>query len=172
MSDAFVWIFPSCFGMIHPFLTVCYATFDIVFFVQPSVRGDVKLFDFGLATVMPPFGDPYEDKFNMSGAGKIYVECIFYLSFISRIISHNVNLLTGSPRYMAPEVLIDPPDDYNMKADVYTFGIVLWEIFSLEVPFSHIKRRDELVEFVGEFYSSICYLCVCVSLLELMRVYC
>mmetsp|Transcript_21342 Transcript_21342/g.46350 ORF Transcript_21342/g.46350 Transcript_21342/m.46350 type:complete len:645 (+) Transcript_21342:74-2008(+) len=87
-----------------------------------DVRGDVKLFDFGLASVMPPFGDPYEDTFTMSGA--------------------------GSPRYMSPEVLIDPPDKYNLKADVYTFGIVLWEIFSLEVPFSNTKSRDALVDFV------------------------
>ncbi|KAL7533608.1 hypothetical protein ACHAXR_009364, partial [Thalassiosira sp. AJA248-18] len=89
-----------------------------------SVRGDVKLFDFGLATIMPSNGDPYEDKFEMSGA--------------------------GSPRYMAPEVLVNPPDKYNLKADVYTFGIVLWEIFSLEVPYSHVKGKDELVEFVAE----------------------
>lgn len=34
-----------------------------------SVRGDVKLFDFGLAAIMPKNGDPYEDKFEMSGAG-------------------------------------------------------------------------------------------------------
>ena len=88
------------------------------------VRGDVKIFDFGLATVMPPNGDPYEDKFDMSGA--------------------------GSPRYMAPEVLTDPPEKYNLKADVYTFAIVLWEIFTLELPFFHVRSRDELVEFVGE----------------------
>lgn len=36
---------------------------------------------------------------------------------------------------------------------MYTFGIVLNEIFSLEVPYSHIKRRDELVKFVGEYYA-------------------
>jgi hypothetical protein len=35
-----------------------------------QVRGDVKLFDFGLAAVMPPNGDPYEDHFVMSGAGE------------------------------------------------------------------------------------------------------
>ena len=52
---------------------------------------------------------------------------------------------------MAPEVLINPPKRYNMKADVYTFGIVLWEIFSLERPYSDIKRRDDLVDFVCEF---------------------
>jgi hypothetical protein len=30
----------------------------------------VKLFDFGLAAIMPPNGDPYEDHFVMSGAGE------------------------------------------------------------------------------------------------------
>ena len=51
---------------------------------------------------------------------------------------------------MAPEVLVDPPESYNMKADVYTFGIVLWEMFSLEVPYSDIKSRARLVNFVGK----------------------
>lgn len=51
---------------------------------------------------------------------------------------------------MAPEILVDPPEKYNMKADVYTFGIVLWEIFSMEVPYFHVKAKTELVEFVGE----------------------
>ena len=92
------------------------------------MRGDVKLFDFGLATIMPPNGDPYDDRFRMSGA--------------------------GSPRYMAPEVLVDPPEDYNMKADVYTFGIVLWEMFALEVPYNNVRSRDTLVSFVGKYCSS------------------
>ena len=42
---------------------------DVAFFVS-LVRGDVKLFDFGLAAIMPPNGDPYEDHFVMSGAGE------------------------------------------------------------------------------------------------------
>ena len=63
---------------------------------------------------------------------------------------------------MAPEVLIDPPDDCNLKADVFTFGIVLWEMFSMEAPYSHIKRRDDLVEFVSEFPNNVCS-CECFS---------
>jgi B-Raf proto-oncogene serine/threonine-protein kinase len=51
---------------------------------------------------------------------------------------------------MAPEVLVNPPDKYNFKAEVYSFGIVLWEILSLEMPFSHVRSKSELVEFVGE----------------------
>ena len=94
-----------------------------------DVRGDVKIFDFGLACVMPSNGDPYEDKFEMSGA--------------------------GSPRYMAPEVLVDEPY-YNLKADVYTYGIVLWQMLSLQVPFLEIKKKDELIDYVGEYYLRHC----------------
>jgi serine/threonine protein kinase len=121
----------------------------------------VKLFDFGLATVMPPHGDPYEDRFVMSGAGEatsrptngqvmfvfsyyIYLDLRPYRFYCSFFIP------SGSPRYMAPEVLVDPPDKYNFKADVYSFGIVLWEILSLETPFSHVRSKSDLVEFVGE----------------------
>ena len=56
----------------------------------------------------------------------------------------------GSPRYMAPEVLVDPPEKYNMKADVYSFSIVLWEMLSLTSPFSHVRSKRQLVDIVGE----------------------
>lgn len=84
-----------------------------------DVQGNVKLFDFGLAKVMPLNGDPYHDKFVMSGA--------------------------GSPRYMAPEVL-SSKTTYNLKADVYTFGVVLWEVLSLEKPYAFIRSMDTLIE--------------------------
>mmetsp|Transcript_22715 Transcript_22715/g.47651 ORF Transcript_22715/g.47651 Transcript_22715/m.47651 type:complete len:507 (-) Transcript_22715:158-1678(-) len=86
-----------------------------------DIRGDVKIFDFGLACLMPSNGDPNQDKYEMSGA--------------------------GSPRYMAPEVLVDEPL-YNLKADVYTFGIVLWEILSLQLPYSDITSRPALINSV------------------------
>ncbi len=88
------------------------------------MRGDVKIFDFGLACLMPSGGDPNREKYEMSGA--------------------------GSPRYMAPEVLVDEPL-YNLKADVYTFGIVLWQILSLMLPFNDITSRAALIDSVGEF---------------------
>ena len=33
----------------------------------------------------------------------------------------------GTDEYMAPEV-IDGSTDYNLKSDVYSYGIILWEI--------------------------------------------
>lgn len=41
---------------------------------------------------------------------------------------------TGTYRWMAPEMIRHEP--YNEKVDVYSYGIVLWELFSCEIPFS------------------------------------
>ena len=85
-----------------------------------DVRGDVKIFDFGLARIMPQDGNPYTDEFEMSGA--------------------------GSPRYMAPEVLNLGP--YNLKSDVYTFSIVVWEILSNETPYMFVRKRTQLINYI------------------------
>lgn len=39
----------------------------------------------------------------------------------------------GSPFYMAPEMLQEK--DYNEKADVYSFGIVVWELYTMKGPY-------------------------------------
>jgi serine/threonine-protein kinase TNNI3K len=46
---------------------------------------------------------------------------------------YNATGLTGSRRYMAPEVCENLP--YGFSADVYSFGILLWEIMYLKTPF-------------------------------------
>ena len=85
-----------------------------------DVRGDVKIFDFGLARVVPDGGCPETDVFKMSGA--------------------------GSPRYMAPECLDRKP--YNIKSDVYTFGIIAWEILAGKTPYAFVRRKHQLVDYV------------------------
>jgi len=47
---------------------------------------------------------------------------------------------TGSLRYMAPEVAEGTP--YNAAADVYSFGIILWEINSGKKPFEGLNRES------------------------------
>lgn len=40
---------------------------------------------------------------------------------------------TGSLRYMAPEVAKCEP--YNVSADVFSFGLLLWHVMSCAIPF-------------------------------------
>jgi serine/threonine protein kinase len=49
----------------------------------------------------------------------------------------------------APEVLGNEPT-YNLKADVYTFGILMWEVLSLKKPYAFTRSMAALVDHVGK----------------------
>ena len=83
-------------------------------------QGDVKIFDFGLAKELNATNRLNDDTYQLSGN-------------------------TGSLRYMAPEVASEKP--YNQKVDVYSFGILLWQMITLETPFRgyDVKMHSKLV---------------------------
>ena len=89
-----------------------------------DVRGDVKIFDFGLVHEL------HDSNRNDDGT--------------YRLLTGD----TGSPRYMAPEVALGKP--YNEKCDVYSFCILMWEILRVEQPFDHYKTVDILQKKVVE----------------------
>jgi len=83
--------------------------------------GALKLFDFGFATCINP--DQESPSVTCSEASYlIYDKC-------------------GTMRYMAPEVGLRL--GYSLPADVYSFGILLWQIFRLKKPFNHIKSAKQ-----------------------------
>lgn len=90
-----------------------------------DVRGDVKIFDFGLAKELRSEDLVSDGLYNMSGN-------------------------TGSLRYMAPEVQRGLP--YNQLVDVFSFTILLWQMLSLETPFAtyNVQRHSERVVHGGE----------------------
>ena len=64
----------------------------------------------------------------------------------NKIDTYNLTARSGSRRYMAPEVARSQP--YNEKADVYSFGILLYQMASLLKPFegySLIEHEDEVL---------------------------
>lgn len=73
-----------------------------------DVKNVVKLFDFGLAKELHP------DQKSSNGA-------------------YSLTPCTGSRRYMAPEVA--NKYQYNLSVDVYSFGLLLWEVLSMKIPF-------------------------------------
>lgn len=82
----------------------------------------VKMFDFGFATsIAPLLCQPYD------GYGPLTETC-------------------GTRRYMAPEVALKL--GYGKEVDVYSFGMLLWEICALEKPFDSIQSVDEFHDVV------------------------
>lgn len=70
--------------------------------------GKVKLFDFGLAKELKVRDQVSENNYKNT-------------QFV------------GTRRYMAPEVFNS--DTYGLAVDVYSFGILLWELFTLKIAF-------------------------------------
>lgn len=54
--------------------------------------------------------------------------------------------MTGSLRYMAPEVA--RREKYNEKVDVYSYGIVLWQVITAKTPFEGINRQSFIIDVV------------------------
>ena len=52
----------------------------------------------------------------------------------------------GTPLYMAPEIL-SGQSHYSMKADVYSYGIVLCGVWNQQIPYSD-ERYDDVKEFL------------------------
>ncbi|CAB9527886.1 Probable LIM domain-containing serine/threonine-protein kinase DDB [Seminavis robusta] len=74
----------------------------------------IQLFDFGLCRKLPE-SNQLDDVFRMSGG-------------------------VGTRRYCAVEVCRHQP--YNAKADTYSWGIVFWELLTLQKPFADFTKED------------------------------
>lgn len=63
----------------------------------------------------------------------------------ARIIDKNemINTLCGSPMYMAPEII--NKRDYNIKSDLWSVGIIMYEMLYGHVPF-HVNNFIELIK--------------------------
>jgi len=78
-----------------------------------SSTGVVKLIDFGLMT------------------------CVKKRTHVAE--TYQMTGFVGSLRYMAPEVVNHRP--YNEKVDIYSFGIILWELATGKISFEGMTRE-------------------------------
>lgn len=74
-----------------------------------------------------------------------------------------------TPQWMAPEVLAN--QRYSNKADIYSFGMVMWECCARQVPFEGLNGVQAGEGAVGRWSGSQASCCTCL-LLCLHRVCC
>ncbi|EJK52069.1 hypothetical protein THAOC_28697, partial [Thalassiosira oceanica] len=86
-----------------------------------NIRGDIVLSDMGLSRDTRNASKVTDETFKLTGN-------------------------TGSLRFMAPEVALNKP--YGFSADIYSFGLTLWQMLKTEVPFDTISRRNVFVNLV------------------------
>ena len=94
--------------------------------------GALKLFDFGLVTCVNRRQDVFSN-YAMTG-------------------------YTGSLRYMAPEVAQRLP--YNEKVDVYSYGIMVWQMARDKIPFKGLYLH--VLHACIHVCVCVCVCCVCV----------
>ncbi|KAM6980164.1 RAF proto-oncogene serine/threonine-protein kinase [Aplochiton taeniatus] len=67
--------------------------------------------------------------------------------------SEQVEQPSGSILWMAPEVIRMQENPYSFQSDVYSYGVVLYELMTGELPYSMIAR-DQIIFMVGRGYLS------------------
>ena len=67
---------------------------------------------------------------------------------VARVLTDNGNMTaeTGTYRWMAPEVIEHRP--YNNKADVFSFGVVIWELLTGQIPYPGLTPLQAAVAVV------------------------
>jgi serine/threonine protein kinase len=123
-----------------------------------DLRGDIKIFDFGLAKELPTINNGPDDlfRFTMMCGSPRYVSCNYCGGVVAAAngrIQRNYNnkrpccsLSFYSPVcfflyfQMAPEVGTE--ERYNELCDVYSLGVLIWQMMSLCKPYDNMTMVD------------------------------
>ena len=79
----------------------------------------IKLTDFGLSRTIKK----KHDKYKMSGC-------------------------TGTLRYMAPEVIFNEGEDYDLKIDIYSLALNYWFILTGKIPYAELDLNPGLIKLI------------------------
>lgn len=79
----------------------------------------IKLTDFGLSRTIKK----KHEKYKMSGC-------------------------TGTLRYMAPEVIFNDGEDYDLKIDIYSLALVFWFILTGKIPYAELDLNPHVIQLI------------------------
>ena len=57
---------------------------------------------------------------------------------------------TGTLRYMAPEILFNKGEDYNLKIDIYSMALNYWFINTGKIPLNEIDKNPHIIHLIKE----------------------
>jgi serine/threonine protein kinase len=118
--------------LIHRDLKITNVGFD--------VHGQVRLFDFGLSRLLP--SKKYTPT-QSTGDICLIDDSVISTEGVGMMNDSFVMSRVGTKFYMAPEVRRKDP--YGLPADVYSFGVILWELLTLSTPRDlYHHERDQL----------------------------
>ena len=100
----------------------------------------IKVTDFGVSRTMAKNSNKYVHTESSLGNGTEHNGCSpLMASSETDIMTSNL----GTTAWTAPEMFVpDLMAEYGLKVDVYSFGIVLWEMFECALPYSGLSRFD------------------------------
>ncbi|KAI0759832.1 hypothetical protein BD413DRAFT_487267 [Trametes elegans] len=81
----------------------------------------------------------------ITAAGKVMI-CDFGVSALLVTASSKRNTLVGTPHWMAPEVAHG--SSYDTKADIWSLGIMIYEMVKGSAPNSHIVDQHKLIQLI------------------------
>jgi len=87
--------------------------------------GTLKLFDFDVSRIIPKVTKTKSLPRSKSGENETF-----------QLTQH-----VGTQRYMSPECARGEP--YNVKADIYAFGLVCHELLTLKLPYTDLRRSED-----------------------------
>ena len=102
----------------------------------------IKVGDFGLTRFI-------SEKKQMTQVGMYNTFDIYtIINNLTRYVEQYYIVLIGTPMWMAPEIIMGKK--YTEKADVYAFGIILWEILTRLEPYDDKEPMQIVVEVVND----------------------
>lgn len=101
----------------------------------------IKVTDFGVSRTMAKNSNKYVHTESTRGNGTQHNNGCSPLMASSQTDIMTSNL--GTTAWTAPEMFVpELMAEYGLKVDVYSFGIVLWEMFECTLPYSGMSRFD------------------------------